>query len=81
MAAKSNRSPLSAKTNARRNTKGGRAAMPAADFGLPKTKQYRIDDAAHARDALARVAADGTPAQQAQVRARVKAKYPAIGQQ
>jgi hypothetical protein len=79
VASNSNRSPLSAKTNAKRNTKGGRAQMPASDFGLPATKQYRIDDAAHARDALSRVAQDGTPAQQAQVRARVKAKYPSIG--
>lgn len=79
MAAKSNRSKLSATTNARRNTKAGRKAMPASDFGLPAQKKYRIDDAAHARDALARVAQNGTPAQQAQVRKRVKAKFPSIG--
>lgn len=79
MAAKSNRSKLSAATNAKRNTKKGRAAMPASDFGLPAQKKYRLDDAAHARDALSRVAANGTPAQQAQVRARVKAKFPSIG--
>lgn len=79
MAAKSNRSPLSKKTNATRNTKAGRKQMPASDFGLPAQKKYRIDDAAHARNALARVAQNGTPAQQAQVRARVKAKYPSIG--
>lgn len=79
MATKSNRSKLSAATNAKRNTKAGRKAMPASDFGLPAQKKYRIDDAAHARDALGRVAQSGTPAQQAQVRRRVKAKYPSIG--
>lgn len=79
MAMKSNRSTLSAATNAKRNTKKGRAQMPASDFGLPGQKRYRIDDVAHARDALGRVAQNGTPAQQKQVRARVKAKYPSIG--
>lgn len=77
--AKSNRSKLSATANAKRNTKGGRKTMPASDFGLPAQKKYRIDDAAHARNALGRVAQNGTPAQQKQVRARVKAKYPSIG--
>jgi len=78
--ATSKKSKLSAKTNAKRNTVKGRAQMPASDFGLPAQKKYRIDDAAHARDALGRVAQSGTPAQQAQVRRRVKAKYPSIGQ-
>lgn len=77
--ATSNRSKLSAATNSKRNTKAGRKAMPASDFALPATKQYRIDDAAHARDALSRVSASGTPAQQAQVKAAVKKKYPTIG--
>lgn len=79
MAAKSNRSKLSAATNAKRNTKKGRAAMPASDFGLPGQRKYRIDDAPHARDALARASATATPAQQAQIKARVKAKFPSIG--
>jgi len=79
MATKSNRSKLSAATNARRNTKAGRKAMPASDFGLPGQKKYRIDDPAHARNALGRVAQNGTPAQQAQVRAAVTRKYPSIG--
>ena len=79
MATKSNRSKLSAAANAKRNTKAGRKAMPSSDFGLPAQKKYRIDDAAHARDALGRVAQNGTPAQQAQVRDAVKRKYPSIG--
>lgn len=76
-AKKSTASKLSPATNAKRNTKTGRAAMPNSDFALPG-KQYRIDDAAHARAALSRVAANGTPAQQAHVQRAVKAKYPSI---
>lgn len=79
MATPSRRSKLSAATNKKRNTKSGRAAMPASDFGLPATKQYRIDDKAHAADALGRAAQNATSAQQAQIKARVKAKYPSIG--
>lgn len=79
MAARSNRSKLSAATNAKRNTKKGRAQMPASDFGLPAQKKYRIDDVAHARNALGRAAQDATPAQQAQIRRRVAAKFPSIG--
>lgn len=78
MAAKSNRSSLSAATNAKRNTKAGRKAMPASDFGLPGPKKYRIDDRAHARDALARAAGNASPAQQAQIRRRVNAKFPSL---
>jgi hypothetical protein len=79
MAATSNRSPLSKTANAKRNTKAGRKQMPASDFGLPAQKKYRIDDKAHARNALSRVAQSGTPAQKKQVRAAVKRKYPSIG--
>lgn len=70
-------SKLPPATNAKRNTKAGRAKMAPASFALPG-KQYRIDDAAHARNALARVAQNGTPAQQAHVRAAVAKKYPNI---
>jgi hypothetical protein len=77
--ATSRRSKLSATTNKARNTTKGRAQMPASDFGLPAQKKYRIDDAAHARDALSRVAQSGTPGQQATVRAKVAKKYPSIG--
>jgi hypothetical protein len=79
VAGKSNRSKLPAATNAKRNTKKGRAQMPASDFGLPAQKKYRIDDPAHARDALARAAQDATPAQRAQIKRRVAAKFPSIG--
>lgn len=79
MARKARKSSLSKKTNARRNTKRGRAKMKASSFALPGKKKYRIDDAAHARNALARVAQHGTPAEKKRVRAAVKRKYPSIG--
>jgi hypothetical protein len=74
---KSKASSLPKAVNAKRNTKAGRAAMSPANFALPG-KQYRIDDKAHAKNALARVAANGTPAQKAQVQRAVKAKFPSI---
>lgn len=48
------------------------------DYAIPSQKKYPIPDAAHARNALARVAQFGTPAEKAQVRAAVKKKFPNI---
>lgn len=87
MAAKGkSKSPLSKSANQRRNTKTGREQMSSSNFALPKgtgsdpsRDQYRIDDAAHARNALARVEQYGTPAEKKTVRRKVKAKYPSIG--
>lgn len=76
--AKSRKSSLSKKTNARRNTKGGRKKMSSKQFALPKAKKYRVDDLAHARNALARVAQHGSPAQKKAVRRAVVAKYPSL---
>lgn len=47
-------------------------------FGLPEKRAYPIQDEAHARNALARAAQDATPAEQAEIRRRVHALYPAI---
>lgn len=64
-----------------------RKDMPKKDFALPKEKDkenpagkgaYPIEDKAHARDALSRVAHDGTPAEKAEVREKVEKKYPSI---
>lgn len=71
-------SNLPSKTNARRNTKTGRNTMAASSFALPAQKKYRIDDPAHARNALSRVAANGSAKQKAQVRTAVARKYPSI---
>lgn len=54
-----------------------RNAIPKKDFALPG-RRYPIEDAAHARNALARVSQFGSPAQKAKVRHEVHAKYPEI---
>jgi hypothetical protein len=65
--------------------KGGRMAakqrhaLPKDDFALPN-ERYPINDKAHARNALARVAQHGNPEEQATVRAKVHRKFPGIVQ-
>jgi hypothetical protein len=59
-------------TNARK--KLGKSA-----FALPGKRKYPIPDKAHARNALARVAQNGTKAEQRKVRAAVKKRFPSIG--
>lgn len=54
-----------------------RKAIPAKEFALPGGR-YPIEDEAHARNALARVAQNGSPAEKHQVAAKVHAKYPNI---
>lgn len=56
-----------------------RAKLPKKSFAIPNQKAYPINDAAHARNALARVSQFGTPAQKATVRAKVHKKFPNIG--
>jgi hypothetical protein len=56
-----------------------RNALPASKFAEPAKRAYPIPDKAHARDALARVAADGSPHEKAVVRAAVRRMYPDIG--
>ncbi len=48
-------------------------------FALPGKRKYPIPDKAHARNALARVAQNGTPAEQKKVKAAVKTRFPSIG--
>lgn len=55
-----------------------RKALPKDDFAIPSQRAYPIEDEAHARNALARVAQHGTPAQVAEVRAAVHKKFPGI---
>lgn len=59
-------------------TKAQRAKIKPANFGLPGTDQYPINTPGRARSALARVAANGTPAEQHTVQKRVAAKFPRI---
>lgn len=65
----------------------GRERMPKSEFAVPaeKTKDnpsgkgaYPINDAPHARNALARVEQHGSPQEQAEVKRKVEAKYPGI---
>lgn len=51
--------------------------LPAGDFALGKG-HYPVNTAKRARNALSRIAQNGTPAQQATVKAKVARKYPSI---
>lgn len=55
-----------------------RNKLPGKDFAGPK-RSYPIEDKAHARNALSRVSQFGSPAEKAEVRAKVHTKYPGIG--
>jgi hypothetical protein len=59
-------------------TAKARKALPAKSFALPGGR-YPINDANHARNALSRVAQNGSSSEKAQVRAAVKRKFPGIG--
>jgi hypothetical protein len=56
-----------------------RKRMKSSTFALPGKRKYPIPDKAHARNALARVAQHGTPAEKKKVRAAVHRKFPSIG--
>lgn len=64
---------LSKLTSKRRN------ALPAKSFAGPD-RSYPVEDASHARNALARVSQHGTEALKEKVRAAVKRKFPGISQ-
>jgi len=56
-----------------------RNALPSSAFALPG-RRYPIHNPGHARDALSRVSANGSPAEKATVRAAVRRRYPGIKQ-
>ena len=60
-------------------TAKGRKAIPTKNFAGPD-RSYPIEDASHARNALARVSQHGSPKVQSEVRAKVADKYPGIAQ-
>lgn len=60
-------------------TAKARKAIPKSDFAIPSERAYPINDKAHARNALSRVAQHGSPSQKKQVRAAVAKKYPDVG--
>jgi hypothetical protein len=60
-----------------------RKKMPKGEFALPAKKEggkggYPINDKAHARNALSRVAQNGSSAEKAEVKAKVHKKFPGI---
>lgn len=59
-------------------TTADRKKIPGKEFAGPD-RSYPIEDRSHARNALSRVSANGSPALKAKVRAKVHAKYPGIG--
>ena len=56
-----------------------RNKLPGKDFAGPG-RSYPDENKAHARDALSRVSANGSPAVKAEVRRNVAEKYPTIKQ-
>jgi hypothetical protein len=56
-----------------------RKKLSKKSFALPDERKYPIPDKAHARNALARVAQNGTPAEQKKVQAAVTKRFPSIG--
>lgn len=67
-----------------RLTYAERKKMPKSEFAVPSKREdgkggYPIPDAAHGRNALARVAQHGTEAEKKAVRAKVHRKFPNIG--
>lgn len=59
-------------------TASARNHIAKKNFALPGGR-YPIEDENHARAALSRVSANGTPEEKAAVRAKVHAKYPGMG--
>jgi hypothetical protein len=57
----------------------GRKTLPSKSFAEPKERKYPIENAAHAKNALARVSQFGSSAEKTKVGKAVKAKYPSIG--
>ena len=65
-------------------TAAKRKKIPKSEFGVPSkapgSGSYPMPDAAHARNALARVSQHGTPTEKAKVRAKAKREYPSVVQ-
>ena len=56
-----------------------RNALSKMSFAEPDKRKYPMEDSNHAKNALARVSQFGTEAEKKEVRAKVHARYPAIG--
>lgn len=60
-------------------TAAQRHRLPSSEFGLPAKEGYPIDTPGRARSALSRASANASPAEQAEIRRKVHARYPSIG--
>jgi hypothetical protein len=60
-------------------TTKARKALPSKAFAEPGKRAYPLNDANHARNALARVSQFGSASEKATVRAAVHQRYPDIG--
>lgn len=58
-------------------TAKARDSIPSKDFAV-KGRKYPVNDASHARNALARVSQFGSSKEKAEVRSKVEKKYPEI---
>jgi hypothetical protein len=58
-----------------------RQSLPKQSFAIPEKRAYPIHNAAHARNALARVSQHGSPAEKRRVTAAVRRRYPSIGKE
>jgi hypothetical protein len=56
-----------------------RNALPANDFAGPG-RSYPIEDASHARNALARASQNASPALQSKIKSKVARRFPGIAQ-
>lgn len=65
-------------TNLSTLTSKERKALPKSSFVYPSEERYPVHDIAHARNALARVAQNGSPEEQAKVRSTVYRLYPEL---
>jgi phage I-like protein len=52
--------------------------LSSSDFVFPSDRRYPIHDESHAKNALARVAQNGSPEEQAKVKAAVYKRYPSL---
>ena len=57
-----------------------RSSMPASSFAIPSRKAYPINTIGRARNAVARVNQNGSPAEKRQVYSAVRQRYPALAQ-
>ncbi len=62
-------------------TTSARNELPSNAFVFPHTRKYPIHDLNHAKNALARVAQNGSPAEVEAVHAAVYHRYPEIAQE